>query len=363
MELMQANAQWSNRPADERFTSLIELRDHCRAVRATSKATVLSTRDIHAAPVEGNAAALVLVGPGGNAVNVSHWSFGQLAARAKAPAGYLRTLPGALAADNINHGLHFQDVESLGVLLSRDKDSPTATARAITGPDYGRVWNADIASALVDRFGDGITGDFRVPGEWGRSVTVTKDNTTLYASDRDMFVFLADEVHRIDVPDRRNGKTGSMARGFFISNSEVGAGLIDVSTFLFDYVCGNRIVWGASNVERIKIRHTKGAPHRWIEEVAPAIRTYASSSTHSVVTAIADARAKRIDNVDVFLASRFTKSQVTAIKAAHMEEEGRPIETLWDATTGVTAYAKSVTWQDERVTLERKGGDILKLAA
>lgn len=362
MELMQASQQWANRPADERFTSLIELRDHCASVRAQSKAAVVSTRDIHAAPVDGNAKALMLVGPDGNAVNVSHWSFGQLAARAKAPAGYLRDLPGALAADNINYGLKRQDVESVGVLLSKGNGGP-ATARAITGPDYGRIWNADIAGALVERFGDGVTGNFRVPGEWGRRVVVTKDNTTLYASDRDMFVFLADEEHRIEVPDRRNGHAGSMARGFFVSNSEVGAGTLTVATFLFDYVCGNRIVWGARDFAEIKIRHTSGAPHRWLEEVAPAIRTYASSSTHSVVTAIADARAKRIDNVDTFLATRFTKSQVTAIKAAHVEEEGRPIESLWDATTAVTAYAKSVTWQDERVTLERKGGDILKLAA
>jgi hypothetical protein len=32
-----------------------------------------------------------------------------------------------------------------------------------------------------------------VPGEFGQRVAVTKQNTTLYASDRDMFVFLADE--------------------------------------------------------------------------------------------------------------------------------------------------------------------------
>ena len=41
-----------------------------------------------------------------------------------------------------------------------------------------------------------------VPGEFGGRVTVTKDNTTLYASDRDMFVFLADEENRIELPNR-----------------------------------------------------------------------------------------------------------------------------------------------------------------
>jgi hypothetical protein len=39
-----------------------------------------------------------------------------------------------------------------------------------------------------------------VPGEFGNRVTVTKDNTTLFASDRDMFVFLADEENVILEP-------------------------------------------------------------------------------------------------------------------------------------------------------------------
>lgn len=46
-----------------------------------------------------------------------------------------------------------------------------------------------------------------------------------------------------------------------------------------------------------------------------------------------------------------------------MLKENRPIETLWDATTAVTALAKGISYQDDRVELERKGGDILKLAA
>lgn len=362
MELMQASHQWATRPADQRFVSLIELRDHCAGVRRHSHAKVLSTRAIQAAPLSGDSKALVLVGPDGNAANVSHWSFGQLCQRAEAPAGYLRTLPAELAADNINYGLKRRDVEDVGILLGRD-DSSAALVRAITGPTYGRIWNAEIADALVARFGDGITGSFRVPGEWGKRVEVTKDNTTLYASDRDMFVFLADEDHRIEVPNRRDGKSGAMARGFFVSNSEVGAGTLSVATFLFDYVCGNRIVWGAHDFAEIKIRHTAGAPDRWMEEVAPAIRAYASSSTASVTRAIADAKAKRIEDVDAFLATRFTKSQVSGIKAAHLADESRPIESLWDATTGVTAYARGVEYQDARVDLERKGGAILKLAA
>lgn len=49
--------------------------------------------------------------------------------------------------------------------------------------------------------------------------------------------------------------------------------------------------------------------------------------------------------------------------AAHEREECRPIETLWDATTAVTAYAKTFEYQDARVDLERRGGALLDLVA
>ena len=196
-----------------------------------------------------------------------------------------------------------------------------------------------------------------------KQVEITKDNTTLYASDRDMFVFLADEVNRIEVPNRREGRAGSMARGFFVWNSEVGSSTFGVGMFLFDFVCCNRIVWGAQEYKEIRIRHTAGAPHRFIEEVAPAIEAMAQSSTTSISQAIAAAQLKRVDDVDKFLANRkYSAGRVAAIKEAHLQDEGRPMESLWDVTTGVTAFARSIKHQDERVALERDGGQILELA-
>ena len=48
---------------------------------------------------------------------------------------------------------------------------------------------------------------------------------------------------------------------------------------------------------------------------------------------------------------------------SHLLEEGRPVETLWDATTALTAVARSEGHIDERVELERQAGDLMKLAA
>lgn len=364
---MDVNRQWSSRPADERFVSLTELHEAVAGYRKLSRAKVLSSRQITAVPVEGDHRALAVQGPGGNSVALTHWSFGQLAARADAPAGYLRSLPAAMSADCINYGLHVANgAEDVGVLLQADPNGGTPVLRAATGPNYGRVWNETVTRALVDRFGDGLTGQFRVPGEFGKAVPVTKENTTLYASDRDMFVFLADEQHRIEVPNRRNGAPGSLARGFLVWNSEVGSATLGIALFLFDYVCCNRIIWGMQGYKEIRIRHTASAPDRWIEEAAPAIQAYANSATGDTVRVIEAARARSLgsaDKVDEFLQARFSRSQVSAVKAAFMADEQRPIETLWDVATGVTAYARSIQYQNERVELERAAGKVLALAS
>lgn len=360
-ELMQASTEWMKRPSDERFVSLPDMAASLRSVRTNSRAVIVPNRKIRVVP-QNDHRGLSIEGPSGAGYNATHFSFGQLAGLAGAPAGYLRKLPAELVADNLNYGLHvLRDVEETGLLLTKNGAS---SLRAATGPNYGRIWNCDIVDQLMSRFGDGVSGDWKVPGEFGKAVTVTKANTTLYASDRDMFVFLADEKNRIEVPNRRDGKPGAMARGFFVWNSEVGAATLGIKTFLFDYACCNRIVWGAADVKGITVRHTSGAPDRWLEEVVPAIDRYAAGSATGVLKSIADAKVARIaDKLDAFLAERFGKGLVAVLKETHVEEEGRPIETLWDVTTAATAYARRVPYQDERVGIETKAGEVMALAA
>lgn len=356
-ELFQAHKQWASRPAEERFLSLTEMQATLEAQRAISRAAVVSSRRLRAVPT--SAEGLVIEGPGGHGYTPTHWAFGQAAALVGAPASYLRSLPAPVAADCLNFGFQVErDAQDVGVLLSRDGEP---TLRAATGPRYGRIWNSQVVDALIDRFGDGVTGQFRVPGVWGRAVEVDKQNTTLYAGDRDMFVFLADEVNRIELPNRRNGKTGALARGFFVSNSEVGAATLRVKTFLFDEVCANRIVWGAHELEEIAIRHTASAPDRFLEEVTPALLAYSQSSAANVSNVLRGAQASKLDKVEAFLANRFGPRVAQRIQAAHVADEGRPIETVWDAVTGATAYARSIPWQADRVDLETQAGKLLDL--
>src|SRR5271155_2177207 len=312
-ELMQAHRQWMSRAPDERFTSMLDMQEFKRRLRDNSRSHVISSRGLNVRPVEDDPRALQIKGYGNGlpAAAPTHWSFGQLCSLASpgnSPASYFREtqMPAPMIADCLNYNLRFtRGVEDIGVLLTTNEDGSVNELRSVNGPNYGRIYDAEVVDTLVEKFGDGVSGQWRVPGEFGKRVTVTKDNTTLYASDRDMFVFLADEENRIELPNRRAGRFGSFARGFFVWNSEVGKTTLGAGFFLFDYVCCNRIIWGADQYTEVRIRHTKGAPDRWLEEVMPVLREYSQASAKPVIQAIEDARKKRIEtDLDQFLANR-----------------------------------------------------------
>jgi len=366
--LMSANAQWSSRPADERFCSLLEMHAALETQRAISRAKVVSSRDLLVRPVEDSAhKGLEVVSRAGVPYAPSHWAFGQLASLVGAPASYLRTLPAEMAADCLNYGLQVErGPEDVGVLIRADGGSRTLAAA--TGPRYGRIWNVEVVRALIQQVGDGVSGRWSVPQEskWAGLVAaadrppITKASTTLYAGDRDMWVFLADEHNRIEIPNRRDGQPGTLARGVIVSNSEVGSATLRVQTFLFDAMCCNHIIWDVQGMQEIAIRHTASAPDRYLEEVMPALVQYAGSSTAGILDTVERARAARVPNkVDEFLATRFGARIGPRVAAAHMTDEGRPIETIWDVVTGATAYARSIPDQSDRLAFERDASALL----
>jgi len=362
MHQFSINEQWRSRPADERFTSLTELAAATAHRMEHSNARVVASKSL-TADIDGGK--LVVRGPSGQAAVPTHWAFGQLAARAGAPAGYLRELPNELTVDCLNYGLHVsRPVEDIGVLLY--KNGGPAELHAVTGPNYGRIWDARVAEALVEAFGDGRTGTFRIPGEFGKQVDITKDNTTLYASDRDIVAFLADEDKTVDVPNRRNGKTGRVANGIAIGNSDVGGGRFWMAYWAFDYICCNRIIWGFRDLEEYSIRHTASAPHRFLSEVVPMLKEIARSNVGLKQAQIITAQQTRVADLDDFLKSRkFTRSQVAGIKAAYKTDESSELMddcSVWDAVVAATAYARGLQNQDDRIGIERVAGKMLLAA-
>ncbi len=370
--LTRVSQQWQNRPDDERFTSLPALASFTGYVRQNSKELVLSNRDIRFAPDEEDAThkGLYLIGPSGGKVVPTNHAFNQACGLVGAPAAYLSDLPSPLIADCLNFGMHVhRDVKDVGLLIRRPitpaglQEGPNVAA-ALTGPTYGRVWNAQVSEQMVKHLGNGYDGRWKVPGPFnGKLTEVTRENTTIFAGEKDMFVFLSDDDHRIDLPNRRGTEHGELSRGIYMWNSEVGAGTLGMAYFYYDYMCCNRLLWGVREFQETRIRHTKGAPVRWAEDLMPQIEAFAKAPTDKpILDVIASARAKSVaDRLDTFLADRFG-NRADAIVAAHLADEGRPMETLWDVVVGATALARLIPVQSSRVSLEREAGKVLAMA-
>ena len=190
-------------------------------------------------------------------------------------------------------------------------------------------------------------------------VDVTRDTTTLYASDRDVFVFLVDDTHPIEVGKLPNGDPDLYFRGFYTWNSEVGSKTLGIATFYLRAVCANRCLWGVENFEEISIRHSKFAANRFAYEAAPALETFAESSARSFVEGINSARARIVarndeDRESFLRKSGFSKSDTVRIIRQVLDEEGHPPASLFDFVQGITAHARSRTNQDARLDIEGK---------
>ncbi|MFK4874063.1 DUF932 domain-containing protein [Novosphingobium sp. ZW T3_23] len=370
--ISRVSSEWFARPADERFLSLDELYARVLARGQTASTRIVETRAIEVRAESSGAGRLELLVPGGEAVAPTNWSFGQLCSLIGAPAAYLRQLPAALAGINLQHGLLSHRGEHVKLLETSEHRTEL---RAVTGPDYGRIWDHELVSAVMRIAGNG-TGDTRwkVPGvlDWSTMtynphVDVTSGTTTLYASDRDVFVFLVDDTHPIEAGRLPGGEPDLFFPGFYCWNSEVGSKTIGIATFYLRAVCMNRNLWGVEDFKEISLRHSKFAANRFAEQAGPALTRFANSSPRSFVEGVKTARERLVARTDedrtTFLRERgFSKVDTSRIIAAVLDEEGHSPSSLYDFVQGITAVARSKSHQDDRLEYETRARRILERA-
>jgi hypothetical protein len=370
----RVSSEWFSRPDDERFLSLTELYDAVKARADRAKARTVESRAVRVEASRDNAERLSLIVPGQEQpIAPTHWSFGQLCSLVGAPATYMRQLPAPLAGINLQHGLSSHRAELVKTLEAEDG---RIELRAVTGPDYGRIWDHELVAAVMKIAGNGV-GDtmWKVPGvlDWATMthnpfVDITKDTTTLYASDRDVFLFLVDDTHPIEAGRLPNGEPDLYFRGFYCWNSEVGSKTLGIASFYLRAVCMNRNLWGVENFEEISIRHSKFAAQRFAHEAAPALTSFANSSPAPFVAGIKAARERIVARTDedreTFLRKRgFSKAETGRIIETVLSEEGRPPESIFDFVQGMTAHARTKAHQDSRLELEAKAKTLLEKAA
>lgn len=366
----RVSSEWFSRPDDERFLSLDDLWGSLKGRSERSRTRIVGTADIRVEASRNDGERLQLMLPGAeDPVAPTHWAFGQLASMVGAPAAYLRQLPASLAGINLQYGLSSNRAEQIKTLETEDRRTEL---RAVTGPEYGRIHDHELVEAVQRIAGNG-TGDTRwkVPGvlDWSTGVynpdvEITRDTTTLYASDRDVFLFLVDDHNPIEAGKLPDGSPDLYFRGFYCWNSEVGAKTLGIASFYLRAVCQNRNLWGVEDFQEITIRHSKYAATRFAHEAAPALTRFADSSPKGFVDGIKAARQQIVartdeDRIDFLRKRGFSKPEAAKIIDKVLVEEGHPPECIYDFVQGITRLARDKPHQDGRLDLEGRAKKLL----
>jgi hypothetical protein len=365
--------QWASRPDDQKFLDLQSLHDQTAEWAHRSDGYDVDVAKFEAFEQDGT---LLIGNPQIDTVmSPSHYGFSDLARVAGAPANYLRSLSPGLAAKCLNEGFSDPENKDKAVQLYRGETmAPDGgdLMRCITSTKYGRILDSDVVAEVMKMAGNG-TGDtnWKVPGvmNWSNmtynpNVDITKDNTTLYASDRDIFLFLVDDMNPIEVGKLPGGEPDLMFRGFYVWNSEVGNRTFGVATMYLRGVCMNRNLWGVEGFSETTFRHTAGAPARFIEEVAPALLSYSSGASAKLIEGVNAAKAAKVatdteERLAFLQKLGFSKRQAVDIITTGIVEEQSPPDSIWDMAQAITATARKATHQDARILLEAKAGKLL----
>jgi len=358
--LTQAFNQWASRPKDERYGSLADLHQAVVGYRAQAReAREVPWTSLRAEARDGD---IVVVGKQGTPATMTNWSFGQLSKAAGAPPSYLEGLSAELAVENLNYGLAGIGGQRTTKLLLHTgaEDGSEFKVRAFTGKDYARIWNSDITSRLIR-----LTEQ---NPQWQPAPAAFDGSRGLYASDHDMFAFMVDSNRRIF----EKAPGGGLGRGFFVSNSEVGAKSFWVLTFLYEYCCGNHRVWGAQGVRELRIRHAGNADERAFAELEVELKNYADSSAQDDEAKVQQARRTvlgrdkdevldKIFGLRVPVLSRKLIGEGYDRAELHSDWYGDP-KTVWGLAGGLTEVARDMAHADKRVEVERAAGKVMQIA-
>ena len=340
VNLVQASRELFTRRPDERFSSVQALWAHCQARKERSSDHWFRPQQLEADSIA-NRLRLKLGDDGPFELN--DWSFSQVCRLAGVSKDTINRLTPDTAARALRETLPQTDRPLQTVVLDE-------TMRSVHGVTYTRLWDADLLMMVRE-----FATDFQPPPLGFNGAT------GLYAGEQDMFVFLIDPTGWAEIDGE------AFAPGFFLWNSEVGRRTVGISTFWFQAVCQNHIVWDATEVTEFTRKHTarvhesfsevrriiEGLAEKrderrdgFIETIAKAMKTELGSDTDEIKKVLVRA------GIGQALGKR-------AIEVA--QNDGR--FTIFSLVTALTRLTQELPNAGDRSEADSKVGQLLALAA
>lgn len=336
--LTQASTELFRRSPDERFETLDELalhldtRRHLAAERWESR--------LEPVPLDGSS--LGLATQDGSVLSLNDWSFGQLTRLCRMPKEAVNRLTPDTAAQVVRETL-----PTLGKPLQVYGSG--SQVRSLHPASYTRLFDADLLHAVREA----AVGFTPPPVGFNGA-------TGLYSGEQDLFCFLIDDNGWTDIRGEQ------FAPGFFVWNSEVGRRSVGVTTFWFQAVCQNHIVWDVEEVSEFSRKHTANV-HTALDEIRRRIErlaqrrdarrdAFASAVGHAMDASVGDAE----DATKLLTKNGFGGK--LAVEAVDLAERVGGL-TVFGLVDALTRIAGGYAFAGDRNQLDAQAAGLLALAA
>lgn len=372
--------QWASRPDDQRYVSLAELEAELTERTQRSYETELAIGSLIPTLAREDKSIGFVLEDGTDILRPTNYGFQQITSELQIPqAGFMRQFLSdepevVVRCLEKARRQHVEPGKQVKLYTSR------GDLRALTSPKYGRLLDLEVVQALREAIAESgmiweVPTAFAMPGEARNFACVdpTKEQTTLYASDRDVCLFLVDQRNPIQAGFVTDPKTGASvpdlySRGIIVINGECGGVALKVISFLYRWVCCNRSIREQKGFQSITMRHSSGVREAFLKQLVPAMKEYINGSATGVAEGIERSKNQplvRSDEEALHMLThdlRFSPEVAKVIMAKSIEEDQRPIRSTFDMVQAMTAAARGIPFQDQRIQVERQAAKVLQYA-
>lgn len=338
--LTEASSELFRRTPDEIFQTVSGLLEFCRQKRARRSEYSL---DLTA----GNITYQNLLGLNNDQEQFrafNDWSFSQACRLSGGSKDTLNRLSLPCAAQALQELAEKRPNPNALALIDGDSQQIVS----LNSDRYSRIYDADLVETMLSVTGESFTNP---------QTGVSKAGTGLYAGEQDCFVFQVSPLGWVEIGQE------AFAPGFFVWNSEVGARSLGVKTFWFQKVCNNHIVWDATDVQELRIRHTGDK----YEKLAAVRR-----QLQQLVDKLESGKGKFIATIQAAMQARLGAEQAATILkdagfASKLAKETLEVAqskgglTIFAVVDALTRLSQRAEFVGQRHELDVKAGKLLAL--
>jgi len=355
-----AHKQLISRPPDECYPNFPSLLRYLRRREADSIERAIWQDEFAADTDDGH----LVVTASRQGFQLTDWSFSQVCRLSKADPDFITRLPARLAADALNCTRQWYTDEEARLLSQTSSPGVLPMARAIYSKDYARVPDLAVAE-LVQREATGFVPAGEVAGRHVGMPPVRPEASGLYASSRDMFLFLADEENAVEWRPTNGGPGAAFYRFMIVANSETTARKLCYMMGLMEGICGNHLIWGAEEVVVVERRHI-GDPSKIMFLLQQAIEALRDRGTiHQDLRVLEAAKtttfADDVEKATELLYPKYVTKDIAAraLESAIQDFHASLPLSVWNVVRGLTRVSQEIPYEDRRLEVDKAAGRIL----